>query len=142
MNDRHICKAKRTDNGEWVEGNVIEDGLTGQVFIHIAGNSVNESDKVNEEGCLKFFAFEVDPETVCQYTGKKDKNGKKIWENDAVRTNRGRVCKVVWFSSNCHQGFDLRPLEDKNPPPTQWNLWMDLEVLGNVCDGSEWAEGR
>lgn len=40
MNNRYLYRAKRIDNGEWVEGNRIDDGVTGQVFIHAFGNSV------------------------------------------------------------------------------------------------------
>ena len=77
MNDRYLYRAKRTDNGEWIVGNRIDDGVTGQVFIHAAGNTVNESDKVGEDGCLRFVAFEVDPSTICQCTGCSDE-----WEHD------------------------------------------------------------
>ena len=58
-----------------------------------------------------------------------------------MRINRGRLCCVVWFSSPSHQGFDLKPIECKNPPPTQWDLWKDLEVVGNVFDNHELLEG-
>lgn len=84
MENRYLFRAKRIDNGEWIVGNRIDDGVTGQVFIHAAGNTVNESDKVGEDGCLRFVAFEVDPSTICQCTGLKDMNGKLIWENDIV----------------------------------------------------------
>lgn len=80
MSDRHLYKAKRTDNGEWVEGCLLIDFVTGQYFIHTYGNSVNESEKVNEEGCLRFLALEVDPSTICQCTGVPDKKGKRIFE--------------------------------------------------------------
>jgi len=81
MQDRYLFRGKRIDNGEWVIGNRIDDGVTGQVFIHTVGNSVNESDKVGEEGCLQFVAFEVAPATICQCTGLKDKNGNLTFKN-------------------------------------------------------------
>ena len=79
-----LYKAKRLDNGQWVKGCLIIDYLTGQYFIHADGFSVNESDKVNEEGCLKFLAFEVNPETVCEYV-KNDCKGNQVFENDIVK---------------------------------------------------------
>ena len=80
-----LCKAKRIDNGELVEGYLLKDDVTGQYFIHAKGNSVNESDKVHEEGCLQFVAYEVDENTICQYTGKTDKNKNMVWEHDIVK---------------------------------------------------------
>ena len=137
MNDRYLYRAKRIDNGEWIVGNRIDDGVTGQVFIHSAGNTVNESDKVGEDGCLRFVAFEVDPSTICQCTGLKDKNGKLIWENDIVRDDNGNLYKAFW-QDRYYQFSWICVKSDKLPIGAKWDFWSirnyEIEVIGNIFD--------
>ena len=85
MQDRDLFRGKRKDNGEWVTGNLIEDGVTGKLYIFPSGNYTGESDRVGEEGLLHILTFEVDPSTVGRCTGLEDKNGKLIFEGDKVR---------------------------------------------------------
>ena len=150
MQDRYLFRGKRIDNGEWVIGNRIDDGVTGQVFIHTVGNSVNESDKVGEEGCLQFVAFEVAPATICRCTRLKDKNGNLIWENDIVNGSikRGAAfyrCLVLW--NECKARFDVRAM-GCNFPMTLDECTDDIsmsgfeyEVVGNKFDNPELLEG-
>ena len=70
MNYRYLYRAKRIDNGEWVEGYLY--GIWERRYI-LWGMTNDVPDMI-----------EVDPSTICQCTGLRDKNGKLIWENDIV----------------------------------------------------------
>ena len=137
MEDRYLFKAKRLDNGEWVQGYLF--GILEKRYI--LWGMTNDIPNM----------IEVDPSTICQCTGLKDKNGKLIWENDILRN--GNYFVVKWNLS-CAR-FDFALNNSHNIPVGRWEPmiidWknsdfkeyrnnIDFEVIGNIFDNPELLE--
>lgn len=127
MNREILFKAKKLDNGEWVEGGYFSEPYTEKKFI-IRWNSFG----------LGFNEFiEVDEKTICQYTGLTDKNGKKIWENDIVRC--GTKLRVSWHHFKASwvlskKGWMYNHFFGEAVEPE------DVEVIGNIFDNADLLE--
>ena len=78
MNDRYLYRAKRTDNGEWVEGYLVYDNRD-KLYRIIMDIQYSTGTCITTDNAPR-----VDSSTICQCTGLKDRNGKLIWENDIV----------------------------------------------------------
>ena len=124
-----LYKGKRNPNGEWVEGNLIIFPKTKRTKI-----------MVWEWADLDFNAIEVRPETVGQYTGRTDKNRKRIFEGDVVRCVRtgcdGKtMVGYIVFDDCC---FSVK--ERKTPNQPAMDLCDDFEIIGNIHDNPELLE--
>lgn len=139
MEDRYLCKAKRTDNGEWVEGYLIVDEKDySKYFIgYVLGT--------NEDGTPHDLdAAQVNPSTICQCTGLKDKNGNLIWEND-ICDRKEEYPEIVKYN-NGDWTLDYSYSKGKEIGYCYCNLGFYVlerkcvEVIGNVFDNPELLE--
>ena len=132
MNDRYLYRAKRCDNGEWVEGFLMDD------------NYINTPFNDNDVGGRFDDPVEIDPSIICQCTGLKDKNGKLIWENDIVNvsTNKGNTLCEARYADSVAQ-FQLWQLKTLPKTSTVLNLGnYEEEVCGSIFDNPELLESK
>lgn len=140
-----LFKAKRKDNGEWIEGYLFKT----EEHTYIA-----YARQFNDD---LFFATSnifivVDENTVCQYTGLKDMNGKKIWENDIIlyhwRDEKGVVKFGKYLTEDFEEisklGFYISWEKKYQMLRKDICLYLDgyneIEVIGNIFDNSELLE--
>ena len=125
MEMRYLFKGK-TICGDWVRGLLANNGDK----WYISNNAGRP------------FAFEIRPDTICQCTGMKDKNGKLIWENDIVRTvydGNEHIYQVVWDESE----LDFKAINGKENYESNFEYLPccdEIEILGNCFDNPELLE--
>ena len=142
---------------EWVKGDLLQH-LDGTVYI-----GENEGPWTDDWLCHSDYTHVeiVDPDTVCQFTGLLDKNGKEIYEGDVLRSDeypyscigdkrRDNYYAVVYY---CEEGACFGTVTAKNPSSDVGGIsdgilddverekMKNFEVIGNVHD-DEWKQYR
>ena len=131
MEDRYLFKGKRLDNGVWVQGYLF--GIWEKRYI--LWGMTNDIPNM----------IEVDPSTICQCTGLKDKNGNLIWENDIMVAHLDEdypenetYIRILWRGSGLcsieNRSKDIAPIDKFDTE--------HFEVCGNIFDSPELLESE
>lgn len=130
-----LFRGKRIDNGEWIEGQYVyllnPKTENGQPIKHLIHDGTP-------------FGVQIDPETLCEYTGLTDKNGRKVFEGDIVQypiyqgKHRGTDLHTVVFESRLGSAYFGITMDDIET----WYFCCSvpsklMEVIGNIHDKKE-----
>ena len=160
--DRHICRAKRKGNSQWIQGYIVKcDGNInhGRMFIIPEVTSILYTPNNITLGGF----IEVDPDTICQCTGWHDSNKTPIFEKDVVEfvgVNTHR--DLIWWNNEMSEmeavpvdgiefnGYDF--WNGKYPKANYstfclmmqdpWGDFKEIKVVGNIIDNPELVGGN
>ncbi len=116
-----LFRGKRKLGNEWIEGS-----------LHIEKFTDDE-----EYLCCEVCQCDVYPETVGQYTGLTDKNGKKIFEGDICK-HRSNYSGDFVITTVTYTDGQFLAIVDKD---SGFNLSDKLEIVGNIYDNPELLKG-
>lgn len=147
-----LFRAKRLEDGKWVEGFYYKINETTYAFADdyeknpVPTHHYILFERMTDWGLPnQMYQVEVDGKTVCQYTGLNDKNGKKIFENDILK---------ISYTDGQENYTEITEVnfEEKSASFSPWNWEYDcdgcdlychieeIEIIGNIFDYPELLE--
>ena len=131
---REILFRGKTFDGKWIEGFVFQEVGDCVVRWCISTTPICANDYSEILGDYA----EVLPDTVGQYTGLTDKNGKKIFEGDILKGAWDTIFQVVY--DDCYLGFRAKEKDGMHNCIDYYGLDR-IEVIGNIHDNPELLKG-
>lgn len=132
-----LFRGKRVDNGEWIQGDIVQNPVHGVVRIVEQKPSYKDA--------------EVDSDTVGQYTGLTDKNGRKIFEGDIIHLEYSQVffggvyfgeyTAEVSYKEGCFITDGMNNGDEIETPLSGFNN-DEVEIIGNIHDNPELVGGE
>lgn len=141
MQDRYKYRAKKLDNNEWYYGSYLYLHNADKFDWNGTRHSTNEDvHYIIDENDVN---YAVNPDTLCQCTGLKDKNSKLIYEKDIIRfyfDNDEIIAVVEWDNNECR--FYLNTTDYfKDKYVTDYEIVkQEYEVIGNIYENAELLE--
>lgn len=142
-----LFKAKRKDNGEWVEGYYYKMSETTYCFKEdYERKPVPEHHYILQERMTdwglpnQMVQIEIDPETLCEFTGRCDKNGKRIWENNILMAHLDESYPEDATYETVEWGTAGWVTHEAGSTDREYLDKFDLEhyeVVGNIFDNKE-----
>lgn len=142
-------RAKDYQTNKWVYGFLfMGKGDDNRDYAFILKDKGLKVGTATEDNAIEFPCDEahlVDKETICQYTGLKDKNGKEIYEGDLIRSfdsNDDAILHyIVWEEARFVALYKGRYFRSKCYLNQDWLDEFDKEVIGNIYDDPKLVEG-
>ena len=146
-----LFRAKDKDDGNWYEGYYLQ--LHDTTYCCMPSDNADEANRLNKENEHHYIVFEqmtdwglpnkhlraeVDPETVCQYTGLNDKNGRKIFEGDILSAHLDdQHPEDITYVQITWDGFSWCTRESTEDDVMSEYDCNTFEVCGNIFDNPE-----
>ncbi len=133
-NNIGLFRGKSLDNGEWIEGHYFLDEITDdECYIVVASYPAIQTNR-DVNYCFSCSTYHIDPETLGEFTGLTDVNGRRIWEGDIVKGSWDTT--LVIYYDTCYLQFRAEESGGFSREIDYYGL-NKLEVIGNIYENKD-----